>query len=729
MLRYSTLVGLFALPFLPLLVTNSLFFPFITGKNFAFRIIVEIVFVLWALLAMYEPKYRPRFSFILAALVGWMGIVLAADLAGLSPLKSLWSNYERMEGFVAIFHVVLYVFVLGHMLTTEKLWNYFLNTTLAAAGLVSVYALFQLSGALQINQGGVRIDATLGNAAYFAVYMLFHSFIAVLMAIRAESRNARIAYGFLAVIFAALLILSGTRGTTLGLVGGSAVALGYVVLFSRGAVFARKVGLGALVALVLVVGLFITFRQAEVIKKSPTLARIANISLEAGDARFIIWGMAFEGVKERPILGWGQENFNYVFNKYYDERLHSEEPWFDRVHNIVFDWLIAAGVLGLISYFAIFFAALYYVAVRPRIDAWKKRERTTDFSVLEQGVLFGLLVGYMIHNLFVFDNIISYLFYGTILAYIHARVMYPRAFKENVIISPIILDKVVAPVCAVLLLATIYFVNVPALLAAGDIIKGFQSQTMDARLAAFKTALARGSFGDQEIREQLTRITQDALQQRQVPEDMKKKFRDLTDAELAKQLEATPNDARIRVFVASFYRLTGKLEEARQELQKALLLSPKKQQIMFETGLASLQGGETDKALEIFKEAHELAPEFVSGRMYYAGAALYAKNDTLFNELIGETYKDAYYANDFIYRAAYEAKRYDLVKQILERRVLDAPSDVQLRGSLATVYYESGDTSGSIKILEQAAKDFPDFKEQIDAHIVELEAGRVPKGQ
>ncbi len=729
MLRYSTLVGLFALPFLPLLVTNSLFFPFITGKNFAFRIIVEIVFVLWALLAMYEPKYRPRFSFILVALVTWAGIILAADLGGLNPMKSLWSNYERMEGFVAIFHVVLYVYVLGHMLNTEKLWYYFFNTTLGAASLVACYALFQLGGAIQINQGGVRIDATLGNAAYFAVYMLFHSFIAGFMAVRAKTRNVRIMYGVLSLVFVSLLILSGTRGTTLGLVGGALVTLGYITLFSRGAVLARKIGLGALVALVLLVGLFINFRQAEIIQKNPTIARIANISLQAGDARFIIWGMALEGVKERPLLGWGQENFNYVFNKYYDERLHSEEPWFDRVHNIFFDWLIAGGILGLLSYFAIFFSALYYVAVRPRIDAWKKREDSAGFTVLEQGVLFGLLVGYMIHNIFVFDNIISYLFYGTILAYIHSRVMYPRAFKEQVIISPLILEKVIAPVCAVVLLVTIYVVNVPSLLAAGDIIKGFQSQTIEGRLSAFKTALSRGSFGDQEIREQLTRLTQDALQQQQIPEDMKKKFRDLTDAELGKQLESTPNDARIRVFVASFYRLTGKLDMAQEELKKALILSPKKQQIMFETGLSRLQGGDKVKALEVFKKAYELAPGYTSARMYYAGAALYVGDQALFDELIVDEYKDSFYTNDFIFRAAYETKNYALVKNILERRVADAPSDVQLRGSLATVYYESGDTEGSIKVLEQAAKDFPDYKKQIEDHIVEVRAGRVPKGQ
>ena len=40
-------IGLFAIPLLPLYVSSSMLFPFITGKNFAFRIIVEIAFIFW----------------------------------------------------------------------------------------------------------------------------------------------------------------------------------------------------------------------------------------------------------------------------------------------------------------------------------------------------------------------------------------------------------------------------------------------------------------------------------------------------------------------------------------------------------------------------------------------------------------------------------------------------------------------------------------------------------
>ena len=38
---------LFAIPFLSFWISKSMYFPYITGRNFVFRILVEIGIVLW----------------------------------------------------------------------------------------------------------------------------------------------------------------------------------------------------------------------------------------------------------------------------------------------------------------------------------------------------------------------------------------------------------------------------------------------------------------------------------------------------------------------------------------------------------------------------------------------------------------------------------------------------------------------------------------------------------
>src|SRR5690606_13004335 len=90
-LKWVVYGGIFAVPFVVLIVSSSMFFPFITGKNFAFRIIVEIALAAWALLALYDAHYRPRFSWIALAGAALLVIMFFADLFGEHPMKSFWS--------------------------------------------------------------------------------------------------------------------------------------------------------------------------------------------------------------------------------------------------------------------------------------------------------------------------------------------------------------------------------------------------------------------------------------------------------------------------------------------------------------------------------------------------------------------------------------------------------------------------------------------------------------
>ena len=107
-LRNTILAGIWLIPFIPLYVANSMFFPFITGKNFAFRIIVEIIFALWIVLALRDRSYAPNKSAILYSILTFMAVLTVADIFGANLFRSLWSNFERMEGLVALLHLLGY---------------------------------------------------------------------------------------------------------------------------------------------------------------------------------------------------------------------------------------------------------------------------------------------------------------------------------------------------------------------------------------------------------------------------------------------------------------------------------------------------------------------------------------------------------------------------------------------------------------------------------------------
>ncbi len=157
--KYAIITGLSAIAFIPLYVANPLFFPFITGKGFAFRIIVEIVFVLWLILVLREKgtsdygtdrSVAPRYNYLTIFITAFTLVALVADLLGLHPLRSIWSNSERMEGWITIVHLWAYFIVLSSIFGSgselRKNWHRYLNVTIVASVIVGVYGFFQYFG-------------------------------------------------------------------------------------------------------------------------------------------------------------------------------------------------------------------------------------------------------------------------------------------------------------------------------------------------------------------------------------------------------------------------------------------------------------------------------------------------------------------------------------------------------------------------------------------------------
>ena len=90
--RWVALGALFLIPLTPLIVANSFFFPFITGKAFFFRIVVEVAVVAWVALALLDRAYRPRFSWIGVAVVAFVAWMAIADSFAPNATKAFWSR-------------------------------------------------------------------------------------------------------------------------------------------------------------------------------------------------------------------------------------------------------------------------------------------------------------------------------------------------------------------------------------------------------------------------------------------------------------------------------------------------------------------------------------------------------------------------------------------------------------------------------------------------------------
>src|ERR1035437_10378725 len=80
--RYWTVSALFLVPVFSLITTTSLLFPFMTGKAFFFRILVEAAFAGWIILAFIDAKYRPKITPLTIAVTLFTIVAFIADLFG-----------------------------------------------------------------------------------------------------------------------------------------------------------------------------------------------------------------------------------------------------------------------------------------------------------------------------------------------------------------------------------------------------------------------------------------------------------------------------------------------------------------------------------------------------------------------------------------------------------------------------------------------------------------------
>ncbi len=726
-LRLISLSAIFLIPVVPLLVAGSLFFPYITGKNIMFRVLAEIAFASWAILAVRDPKYRPKITWALVAYIIFIIVILIADFAGENSYKSIWSNFERMDGLVTHLHLFAFFLTLTSLFTIERLWERFFQTNLAISIIVGFNGLSQLFGLSKIAQSATRLDATLGNSDYLAVYMLFNIFFALFLAFRSHKKGKWWTYGSIALFDAIILYYTATRGVILGLLVGLFISAVIIALFERQKPLLRKMAIGTILFVVIVVGGFISIKDTQFVLNNQVLGRFSSISLKelTTGARTLVWGMAYQGFKERPVLGWGQENFNYVFNKYYDPRMYGQEQWFDRTHDVFLDWLIAGGIFGLLAYLSLFGTGVYYIARKAphsgRLARMVLRKKTPDsnpFSLVDKSILIGLLCGYFFQNLFVFDNIVSYILFFAVLAYVSGTW---RHIDDEVLNFNIPQGAASAASLFLILLAvySLYSASYKPYATASTLIHAISptSTGVQGNLNYFNEALSYDSVGIPEVREQLVQIGGQVIAAPNVTNDLKTKFAELIDEQYKAQFKLAPNDARYYYFYGSYLSNIGNSAAAIPWLMKARDLSPKKQQILFSLGAANITVGEYQKAFEIMKSAYESEKNNPQAQELYSAAAIYIGK----TEIVKEIYGTDTPAVGNIARAYTDVKKFDKAKVVALKVIDEKPTDADGYLVLANIYIKLNDKAAAIATIKKAIELNPSFATQGNAIIQELQ--------
>lgn len=714
-LKWSIITGLFLIPFTPLIISSSLLFPFIAGKAIFFKLIIGIVFALYLILLCLDQEYRPKKSWISLAVTVFLFVVFLADVFGINPHKSFWSNFERMEGFFLILHLWMF-YIVSSAMFTKKLWQQWMVTSIGVSILIAIYGLFQVGGAIDIRQGSDRLDGTLGNAAYLAVYMLINIGFALYLAVQKKMLQwQRIVIGLLVALQFYIIFKTATRGTLLGIGAGLFVASIVYILKAKEDKIGRNIAIGILAAVFVLTGLLYSAKNTDFVKNSNTLNRMAQTlsvkNLLSNPRAKFIWPIAVEGIKDRPILGYGQEGFNYVFNKYYNPKMWTEESWFDRAHNVFLDWFIAAGVLGFGLYITLYVLAALFI--------WKG-----DFSLREKIVLIGLLVAYAVHNMTVFDNISSYILFFALLAFLHSQNAKEQIKKITLNID--IRDLVVIPLIVIVTLILTYYVNIVPIRVGQLTIDGIRQYPGGPleNLEKYKKAMLYNVTGSQEVREQAVQTAEQVINNNKKDVNVQQAFFALSTQAIKEQIAYAPQDARGYLLGGSYLNRIGQFAAALPLLQKAHELTPNKQAPLFEIAQNQLNERKYPEAIVAMKQAFELDPNFPDARRLYIITLLYAEKFSELGEFISKYPPST--LDEALISLFIEKKQTYLIIKMYQQFMKDRPNDVQVRGSLAAAYFMNGDKVASIKTLEQAIKDFPEFKEQGTKLINDINLGKNP---
>ncbi len=366
--------------------------------------------------------------------LGWLAMFATAVTAaalGADPLLSALGDSQRLGGLVTV-PVVVGAFALGTSLGRDGVARVRLAGVIGLVA-VLVIAFLQLAGLVSRNAD--RIDATLGNAGFLGAYLCLVLPLALSM-LAGRTAKVRLAFGVVVGAAVIVTVATGTRGAWIG----AAVAIASFAALEMwrrggGRRWAPTAAVLAAFGLVLIVAITVPVGRRG--------AGQLDLSSGTGRGRLDTWANTAPVLTDRPVTGWGPENFRTAFEATVSKdwvRRYGLEQLPDRAHNRFLDVTAASGALGLAADLAL----LGLVAAACRRALRATREDPQRWYAVA-GITAGL-IGWLVQGQFLFDtfdlSILWWLLAGSVVAVVPTSV--ETALPRAVWLLPATLVVVVA---------------------------------------------------------------------------------------------------------------------------------------------------------------------------------------------------------------------------------------------------------------------------------------------
>lgn len=731
--------GLFTVLFIPLVTMPFALFPFVFGKAILFRILMEIILMLYVLLILINPRYRPASSLVLTTVLLWLFIlVFTTFVTSVDRWSSFWGNIERSEGLILYLHLGAFFLVLVGMLRERADWFAYLRVSVLVSLVVSLIGLLHRAGiatpGFEATPMGL-LTGTLGNPAFFASYLLFHVFFAVLFfnEIDPSDIRRRLLYAIVIILNVLAIILTAARTSVLGLGAGLGVFI-LLVLIKKQDIRLRTL-CGAMVLAVCFLYLVLLWQKDSPIFQVPLFQKISDVGTigHSFRERSIAWSVALKAFSERPFFGWGLENYELAFYRYFDPRfpyfegfVMHDSPGFDRAHSGPLEIAATTGIFGFVGFYSIFVAACYYL--------WRLFRKGRGGSYL-MAALISILAAYLVQNLFIFDTITSLIPLFITFGFVHSlssrkqkRKLLEKRFFPN-FRTPVSL-AVFLLISIPFLFFLIYVFNVRPLLAS--------IHSRHAVLSIGGGDIASGILFAEKASSYRTYVTEHSsiFLARMIlapvfPEEYFEEFSHLLTREIGWAMERHPRNARYpqalaKLSIARSSRDPAALEEAEGFLKKALRISPTKQEVYYDLAIVEILRGDYIRAAEYLETSIALDPKFPKSHWFLGITYVFSGDDKQARKAIrealavSEAFRDD--ATSPLIWLSVTLKRFDDTRQLFVAKefVRLFPEDWRFRMFLAVVHELEGDIEGALREILNVAEKNPDIRDGVLGFITEL---------
>jgi len=722
----------------PLVVSKLYVQPFVTPRTLYFRIIVELLLVFYLWLAAKQPKYRPdwKHPLVYSMLIFTLTMILSG-IFGAQWNRSFWSTLSRSGGIFNWLHFLVYFLILISVLKDKLSWTWFLKIFASVTFLVSLYAWAQRMGASIVYESGVyRLTGTIGNAAFLAGLLLFGIFAFLYLFVSSKHKYWRIYYIVGAVSNLLIMALSQTRGTMLGLA--TAVFLGLIILsFSQKQIGKKAANIYRvilLLSIIFVVGIF-SARDSAFVKHNTLLNRFTAIDFSdtTTQTRLYAWRGGLEAFKDKPIFGWGVDNFNIAYNHYFDADFYNyvqTETWFDRAHNQLVEYLTTTGVIGLLAYLLIWYFVL------ATIVKLRKKEKIDHYQTI---LLLGVLVAYFVHNLLVFDSVSTLLSFVFVLAFIYFLSQDQSEEEEKKIKN---YWRVLPWVALVIFLVINIRINIPlhqSAREARETLQQFEYKNYtDVKVYDYlDSSLSRNLPWDWELLSHYESPIINLVREPDAPVNLDRALESVKNIEskISELDNPSLEDSKIYYIFSRIYTLLVEVspseyykDRAEYYLSRAIQLSPERLPAMYVSAQLKVFEGDYEGAAQILDRAIAINPNIA--QTYWSYALIYSERpedqDKMFAYIRKAvenrmTFTSIAYIENILPIFQQEPVDYDSLEYLYTQAIDVDRNNPQWYASLAAVYKETGDKEKAIETVKKILEIDPVYEPQVLEFIKDLE--------